>query len=259
MPATFTTPAATQNTDSTAESTALPAINFALDLESTPRVSGVVTSLLDVDIVRKIAASEIPAPLHQVGDPATEGTEVVFSLAPRTHAEIEAAMAIEREIAAKPQATVTEAAPSESAEDPAVELANIMISMGMGDHAEQTLIDYILEDPKRDLGPWLKTLEIYRKSGRRAEFEELAISLRKNLNVAPDAWDAAATAIRPTLEGFPRVSETVQRLWPSPETSDYLASLLGDNRDGSRAGFPQAVAEEILWLMRMLKVYRELE
>ncbi|MBP6109857.1 MAG: hypothetical protein KA484_08355 [Rhodocyclaceae bacterium] len=259
LPATFTTPAATRNTDSTAESTALPAINFALDLESTPRVSGVVTSLLDVDIVRKIAASEIPAPLHQVGDPATEGTEVVFSLAPRTHAEIEAAMAIEREIAAKPQATVTEAAPSESAEDPAVELANIMISMGMGDHAEQTLIDYILEDPKRDLGPWLKTLEIYRKSGRRAEFEELAISLRKNLNVAPDAWDAAATAIRPTLEGFPRVSETVQRLWPSPETSDYLASLLGDNRDGSRAGFPQAVAEEILWLMRMLKVYRELE
>ena len=262
LPATFTTPAATQDAVRPAGSTALPAlpaINFALDLASTPRTRGIVTSLLDVDIVRKIAASEIPAPPDQVGDHATEGTEVVFSLAPRSHAEIEAAMAIEREIAAKPQTSVAEAASSESAEDPAVELANIMISMGMGDHAEQTLIDYILEDPKRDLGPWLKTLEIYRKSGRRAEFEELSISLRKNLNVAPDAWDAVAPVMRPTLEGFPRVSETVQRLWPSPEASDYLASLLGDNRDGSRAGFPQAVAEEILWLMRMLKVYRELE
>lgn len=259
LPATFAIASTAKTKENAPNNTALPAINFALDLDSAPRADRTVTSMMDVDIVRKIAASEIPVSPHDAGNQVTEGTEVVFDLAPRTHAEIEVAMAIERELAAKPQATVAEMAPSESAEDPAVELANIMISMGMGDHAEQTLIDYILEDPKRDLGPWLKALEIYRKSGRRSEFEELAISLRKNLNVAPDAWDAVAPLERPTLEGFSRVSETVQRLWPSPETSAYLASLLGDNRDGSRAGFPQAVAEEILWLMRILKVHRELD
>lgn len=257
----FTLPSSFGNSASPAkgvpsESSDLPPINFALDIGSPPRAMPAVNSMMEVDLVRRIAATETPAPDHL---PFEQSSHVAFDLAPRTESEIEVAMAIEREIAAKPQAAFVESAATEAAEDPAVELANIMISMGMGDHAEQTLIDYILEDPKRDLGPWLKALEIYRISERRDEFEELAISLRKNLNVAPDAWDAEPTLIRPTLEGFSRVSDTVQRLWPSPETSSYLASLLGDNRDGSRAGFPQAVAEEILWLMRILKVHRELD
>ena len=245
-----------QAKDASTGNDALPPINFALDIASPTRAAHTVSSMMEVDLVRAIAASETPAPAR---DALAQSGDVAFDLAPRTESEIEVAMAIEREIAAKPQTPATEVTASESAEDPAVELANIMISMGMGDHAEQTLIDYILEDPKRDLGPWLKALEIYRKSGRRSEFEELAISLRKNLNVSPDAWDAEPVLTRPTLEGFSRVSDTVQKLWPSPETSSYLASLLGDNRDGSRAGFPQAVAEEILWLMRILKVHRELD
>ena len=255
LPSSFGSSSAQAKDDSTGSS-ALPPIDFALDIASPPRTTHAVSSMMEVDLVRRIAASETPAPAH---DALAQSGDVAFDLAPRTESEIEVAMAIEREIAAKPQTPVAEATASESAEDPAVELANIMISMGMDEHAEQTLIDYILEDPKRDLGPWLRTLEIYRKSGRRSEFEELAISLRKNLNVAPDAWDTEPVLTRPTLEGFSRVSDTVQKLWPSPETSSYLASLLGDNRDGSRAGFPQAVAEEILWLMRILKVHRELD
>ncbi|MBK9520936.1 MAG: hypothetical protein IPO13_04840 [Rhodocyclaceae bacterium] len=241
--------------DKTVDSLELPQINFALDLDQLPpaRQQNEVPMSLG-QLSTEIGAKDLP---DETANPAS-AEPVEFDLTPRTNAEIEAAMAIENELAAKPQASIAEPKISESAEDPAVELANIMISMGMRKDAERTLIDYILDDPKRDLGPWLKALEIYRKSGRREEFEKLAISLRKNLNVAPDEWDIVPSATKPTLEAFPRVNETIQRLWPTAEVEKYLASLLGDNRDGSRAGFPQAVAEDILWLMRILRVRKEL-
>ena len=99
---------------------------------------------------------------------------------------------------------------------------------------------------------------MYRESGRRDEFEKLAVSLRQNLNVAADLWDIPLLVTTPSVEGFSRVNETIKRLWPTKEVDAYLGSLLGDNRDGSRAGFPQAVAEEILWLLRILHVRRAL-
>jgi hypothetical protein len=36
----------------------------------------------------------------------------------------------------------------------------------------------------------------------------------------------------------------------------YLESLLRDNREGARQGFPQSVAEEIVLLMRILRDYQ---
>jgi hypothetical protein len=227
-------------------------IAFSLDLDS---LSKPTRAKLPTDI-------DYPTSGHAAADLAASAASspelaMPFDLAWKTDAEIEAAAAQERSIAAKQPAPVAKTESLKSAEDPAVELADIMISMGMEEHAERTLIDYILEDPKRDLGPWLKALEIYRESGRREEFEELAISLRKNLNVAPDPWESDEPRVTQSLEEFSRVYQTIQRLWPTEATDAYLSSLLGDNRDGSRAGFPQAVAEEILWLLRILRVRRE--
>jgi hypothetical protein len=246
---------ATGVVDKPVDSPELPQINFALDLDGLG--SAFQRSEGTTSLIQRSSELRVEALPEDIVDLASSEA-VAFDLTPRTNAEIEAAVAIEIELAAKPQPVIAEPNVSESAEDPAVELANIMISMGMRKDAERTLIDYILDDPKRDLGPWLKALEIYRKSGRREEFEKLAVSLRKNLNVAPDEWDIVPLATKPSLEAFPRVNETIQRLWPTAETETYLASLLGDNRDGSRAGFPQAVAEDILWLMRILRVRREL-
>jgi hypothetical protein len=231
----------------------MPEIAFSLDLDSLSKPN------------QRAPFSDLEYPsahqsLGQLDSSVGTSPELAmpFDLALRTDAEMEAAAALERKAKARTQASVTKTESLTSAEDPAVELAGIMISMGMDDHAERTLIDYILEDPKRDLGPWLKALEIYRESGRRAEFEELAVSLRKNLNVAPDPWESEQPRITQSLEGFSRVSETIQRLWPTEAADAYLGSLLGDNRDGSRAGFPQSVAEDILWLLRILRVRREI-
>ena len=58
----------------------------------------------------------------------------------------------------------------------------------------------------------------------------------------------------PRLENFSRVAEHVQKIWSQPaECITYLRHLLEDNREGARAGFPQSVAEEILFLVEVLK------
>jgi hypothetical protein len=54
--------------------------------------------------------------------------------------------------------------------------------------------------------------------------------------------------ISPAWRGMSRKSGRSPR-----NASDYLRHLLEDNREGSRAGFPQPVAEEILLLIEILK------
>ena len=144
---------------------------------------------------------------------------------------------------------------SESHEDPAIELADIMTSMGLTSEASVTLVDYIFQDPKRDLAPWLKALEIYRSSGQREEFEWLASTLRQHLNVKPDDWDDGPNGQRQSLEDFPHLIDKIQKLWPSKAADDFLLDLLRDHREGTRVGFPQAVAEDILLLRRVLREF----
>jgi hypothetical protein len=146
-------------------------------------------------------------------------------------------------------------APSERKGDDAVELAEIMSSMGLGKEAARTLVEHILEDPKRDLAPWLKALAIYRKTGQREEFEWLADQLRLHLNVKPDEWEASDDDYRSLIE-YRHLAKRLITLWPQPECNAYLESLLIDNREGVRQGFPQSVAEEIILLQRILRDLR---
>lgn len=135
-----------------------------------------------------------------------------------------------------------------------LQLAEIMLSMGLEQSAAQALLEYIDANPKHALYHWLKLLGIYRKRGLRDEFIETAEKLRQHFNIQAEAWTRVDTGEAPTLENFSRVSEHVQQIWLQPEECrGYLQRLLEDNRDGARAGFPQSVAEEILLLVEILK------
>ena len=146
---------------------------------------------------------------------------------------------------------VVPAAPTGTGRD-TIELADIMASMGLGKEAARTLVDHILADPKRDLAPWLKAFEIYRKTGQREEFEWLAANLRQHLNVAPLAWEPSEEDNRRSLIEFRHLAKELVALWPQPECGEFLDKLLQDNRDGVRQGFPAIVAEEIVLLQRIL-------
>lgn len=162
----------------------------------------------------------------------------------------------ERNRTAKPLSSIER---SESVEDPAVELADIMVSMGLAKEAVSTLMQFISDSKTRDLGPWLKALDIYRTTGQRDEFHQLAESMRRHLNVAPDGWQVGENREGKLLEDFPRLITQLLSLWPSDAADQFLAGLLEDNRNGTREGFPQSVAEEIEFLRRILRILRSNE
>lgn len=145
-------------------------------------------------------------------------------------------------------------APQETDVEPTLQLAEIMLSMGLEQGAAQALSEYIEANPRHAVYHCLKLLGIYRSKGLRKEFTETAEKLRKHANIQAEEWGKAGSGAAPTLENFSRVAEHVQKIWTQPrECTDYLRHLLEDNRDGARAGFPQAVAEEILFLIEILK------
>jgi pilus assembly protein FimV len=131
----------------------------------------------------------------------------------------------------------------------AIELANIMTSMGLTESAAQTLVDHIRENPRQSLQHWLKLLELHRINGKREDFERSTQELRQHFNVRVEEWGSAAGASRGSIETYPHVRAQITKLWHDPGCVKYLHSLLMDNREGTRAGFPLSVAEEILLLI----------
>jgi hypothetical protein len=129
-----------------------------------------------------------------------------------------------------------------------------MESMGLAKEAARTLVEHIYKEPKRDVVPWLKALEIYRKTGQRDEFDALAQNLRQHLNVQPRGWDEVVdpSSVQ-SITGYRHLAEHLQKVWRMPECEAFLVDLLSDNREGTRAGFPQEVAEEIILLQRILR------
>lgn len=168
-----------------------------------------------------------------------------------------------RKLAAPPSAAKTQPAPSSVQTggasqlangqlDQALELAEIMLSMGLGHGAAQTLAEQIRNEPKQALRHWLKLLEIYRQNGQQNEFERLSEELRLHFNVQAEDWNAPSESQR-SIEDYPHIAARMVELWGKPSCLSYLQNLLDDNRGGARSGFPQSVAEEFLLLSTLLK------
>lgn len=134
----------------------------------------------------------------------------------------------------------------------AIELANIMASMGLAESAAQTLVEHIRENPRESLPQWLKLLEIHRLNGNRDDFELSATELRQHFNVQADDWSSNPASGRTSLESYQHIRAQIVKLWPTQDCATLLRALLLDNREGTRVGFPLAVAEEILLLIAML-------
>lgn len=161
--------------------------------------------------------------------------------------------------------------------NPVMELAEIMLSFGRVKGAAQALKEYIDQNPKEALQPWVKLLEVYRLADMKDEFEALAKSLNENFNVellhwsdmpkadepgavdfvlelVPQEVDVVPAASRPqSIEAMPHICERIQACWGTPQCLEYIQSLLRDNRGGSRQGFPLLVVDELLFLSELLR------
>lgn len=150
----------------------------------------------------------------------------------------------------EPPVAANDGASNEAEQDSVVELADIMLSFGRSLGAAQALSDFIAAHPKQGVKPWIKLLEVYRHAGMRTEFEELAPRLNRSFNVRVPAWEAFDDADGgDTLENYPHIMTRLNVGWDDPDALDYLQSLLRDNRNGQRLGFPLPVIGEILLLI----------
>ncbi len=200
-------------------------------------------------------------------DPATTPVHLNTTVAP---ADLEARATSRPPSASPPAAAVAPSAQSPAAPaaagnnppaaheaDQSLELAELMLSMRLTGSAAQTLENHIRSHPRQALIHWLKLLEIYRRSGQQKDFEASALQLQQHFNVAPPDWQPDAEpvpALRlPSLENYVHISSRIQELWPRRSCAEYLGRLLEDNRGGTRTGFPQNVAEEILFLLTLLR------
>jgi hypothetical protein len=216
---------------------------------------------------RRRASREIPSPETQLPEEDVTDEEQVSLVEPHATEEQPTPQPVVATAAAtaappKPAVPAPETAEKRSPalvapaisnqSDQALELAEIMLAMGLGSGAAQTLAEQIRNEPKQALRHWLKLLEIYRKNGQQEEFERSAEELRQHFNVQPEDWKAKADAYR-GIESFPHIAKRLTELWRTPDCMVYMQNLLDDNRGGARAGFPQTVAEELLLLTGMLK------
>lgn len=139
-------------------------------------------------------------------------------------------------------------------QDSALELAEIMMSFGRTQGAAETLADYIRNNPRQAVKPWLKLLEVYHVAGMRAEFEVLTRQLNKTFNVKLVSWndfnDARSTP--DSVEQMGHICQRLQELWGTQEAQIYIHQILRDNRNGTRQGFPLTVVEELLLLLAIL-------
>lgn len=220
---------------------------------------------------RRRASRQMPSP-DELPEEDLEGDDQASALEPHATEEQPAPVLVTAPVVAEPAAdllpkvaipvpdtnTTVKSAPAfatpapSNQSDQALELAEIMLAMGLGSGAAQTLAEQIQNEPKQALRHWLKLLEIYRKNGQQEEFERSAEELRQHFNVQPEDWKTVVETYR-GLESFPHIAKRLTELWRKPDCLVYMQNLLDDNRGGARAGFPQTVAEELLLLTGMLK------
>lgn len=196
------------------------------------------------------------SPSSEIADTATLDAlapEKIGASAVEPKTEAQAAANLETSVPGADIAAETAETPMEQSNEPTLQLAEIMLSMGLDQGAAQALLEYIESHPRQAVYHWLKLLGIYRKKGLQQEFTDTAAKLRQFFNIQADQWDRSSDSEERSLEKFTRVSVQIQQLWLQPDQClGYLRNLLEDNRDGARAGFPQAVAEEILFLIEII-------
>jgi hypothetical protein len=221
--------------------------------EPAPDAAATAAPVAGVEAVPAAAALAVPSVPPLATDAPPDAPPVEFSLEEADPEAIARANARLQKLQDKRSARASGSS-QESNVEPALQLAEIMLSLGLEEGAAQTLVEYTETHPRQALHHWLKLLDIYHDSGHQEDFREAAEKLRRNFNIQAADWAKTSEEDAPTLENYSRLSEHVQQTWMQPEVCvAYLRNLLEDNREGARAGFPRPVAEEILLLIDVLK------
>ncbi len=130
-------------------------------------------------------------------------------------------------------------------------LAEYFIDMGDESRAID-LLEKSLDDSGSDSFalPYLLLFDLYRKHGRKKEFESLYIRFERRFNVAVPAWDAPADAQASNrdLMDYDRAMKLITMTWGEPQIVSVLEHMLMDDPQQHRMGFDLAAYRDLLML-----------
>jgi hypothetical protein len=158
----------------------------------------------------------------------------------------------------------TEARAANTKVEVILQTAKLLVNADRSQDAISHLKQAIEEQPKGSIEHWLYLLEIFRKLKLKADFESYAERLNQTFNVMTPVWYESKSSnvsmvVPQYLEEFPHIMGKLYAEWPSKFASEYLHSLIVDNREGVRTGFCTAVLDEILCLIALLEARKEFE
>ena len=121
---------------------------------------------------------------------------------------------------------------------------------------QQAVVQYVDCGLYQSVAPWLSMLERCRSQDKQAEFEVISRRLHTDFNLLPipwrpdeKTWDTAGLS----LEDYPHIVARLTATWERQACLEYVYGLIKDNGNGSRAGFPLPVFEDVLLLTGLLE------
>jgi hypothetical protein len=137
----------------------------------------------------------------------------------------------------------------------ATEKASVFVTLGRPEQAIDVLRDHIDHEPKPSPMAWLMLVDLYRKTNRRAEFDDVAERFHKLFNAETPRWGQESGRVDEGLAAFPRLVGLIRKGWPHTEALGYIENLLYDNRGGARVGFSLPAFRDLLLLHGILEEY----
>ena len=132
--------------------------------------------------------------------------------------------------------------------------AELLVQLGDPKQAMILLSQHIRDTEHPGPAVWLMLLGLYQATGRKSQYEALALGFKTLFNAAVPAWATSEDKRARDLESYPQVMTKLQTGWPQPAMRPLLEGLLNDDRGGSRQGFSLTAYREILFLLEVLEV-----
>lgn len=137
----------------------------------------------------------------------------------------------------------------------ATEKASVFVTLGRPEQAIDVLRDHIDHEPKPSPMAWLMLVDLYRQTGQRAEFADVAKRFHSMFNAETPQWEQQTGRTDEGLAAFPHLIGQIRRDWPRSDALAFIESLLYDNRGGERIGFSLPAFRDLLLLHSLLEEY----
>lgn len=136
--------------------------------------------------------------------------------------------------------------------------AEFFIVLGQDDAAIDLLEGHVQHTTGASPLPFLKLLEIYRRMGRRADYERVQTEFNTRFNAYAPAWDADLQQGH-SLADYPGVIERLQSLWSSPLQAMAVLEKSLTRPDSGEDTFELPAYRELLFLYAVARDLSERE